>query len=213
MIITKNWLLDWIEIEDISTYQLCQTLNNIGLEVDSVTSYTPPKGVVVGKVISCSKHPDADKLNVCEVDIGKQKVQIVCGAKNVVTSQYVAVAKVGTLLPGNLEIKEANLRGVNSSGMICSLSELGYPSSNDGILELDDSLGVLTIGEELATIGAFNDVVIEIGLTANRGDCLSIYGVARDLGAAFGIDLKPTPKEDEEENSCIRRRRKWRRSS
>jgi phenylalanyl-tRNA synthetase beta chain len=200
MIITKQWLLDWVELENVSTEKLCKTLNEIGLEVDSVVKHTPPKGVVIGKVLQCQKHPDADKLNVCEVDIGNERLQIVCGAKNVAASQYVAVSKVGSTLPGGLTIKEAELRGVKSSGMICSLSELGYPPSNDGILELDDSMGVLNIGSELSTIECFSDSVIEIGLTANRGDCLSIYGVSRDLSAAFGADFKVVAEEIDEEN-------------
>ncbi|MGM0622479.1 MAG: phenylalanine--tRNA ligase subunit beta [Campylobacterota bacterium] len=191
MIVTRSWLNEWIDLSDIQTSQICQKLNSLGLEVDGVQSFVVPKNIVVGKVLSCKKHPDADKLNVCEVDVGTAgKRQIVCGAKNVVDAQYVAVAMIGAVLPNGLEIKHTTLRGVDSEGMICSSSELGLVKMNDGIMQLDASIGKLEIGKELKEYPLFCDDVIEIDLTPNRGDCLSIYGVARDLGAAFGKELK-----------------------
>ena len=189
MIVTRSWLQDYINISDISTDDICKTLNSIGLEVDSVKKQRIPAKVVVGKVLEKEKHPDADKLNVCQVDIGTQTVQIVCGAKNVDAGQYVPVATVGCKLSEDFKIKKAKLRGVESNGMICSSTELGLAKLNDGILELDDSIGTLVVGRELSEYPLFNDDIIEIELTANRGDCLSINGVARELCAFYNIPL------------------------
>ena len=185
MIITRNWLNEWIDISDKTSEEICDTLNSIGLEVDSLKKVRIPKKVVVGFVKECVKHPDADKLSVCQVDIGEETVQIVCGAKNVKAGQFVPVATIGAVLGKDFKIKKAKLRGVESKGMICSSSEIGLPELNDGILELDDSIGELHIGKELCEYELLNDDIIEIELTANRGDCLSIYGVARDLSAAY----------------------------
>ena len=189
MIITRNWLNEWIDISDKTSEEICDTLNSIGLEVDSLTKIRIPKKVVVGFVKECIKHPDADKLSVCQVDTGYETVQIVCGAKNVKAGQYVPVATVGAVLDKNFKIKKAKLRGVESSGMICSSSEIGLPELNDGILELDESIGELTVGKELCEYKLLNDDIIEIELTANRGDCLSVFGVARDLSAAYEREL------------------------
>lgn len=189
MIVTRSWLQDYIDISNITTEDICKTLNSIGLEVDSLDEQRIPAKVVVGKVLEKEKHPDADKLNVCQVDIGTETVQIVCGAKNVDAGQYVPVAVVGCKLGEDFKIKKAKLRGVESNGMICSSTELGLAKLNDGILELDESMGELVIGRELSEYPLFNDDVIEIELTANRGDCLSINGVARELCAFYNIPL------------------------
>ena len=189
MIITRNWLNEWIDISDKTSEEICDTLNSIGLEVDSLTKIRIPKKVVVGFVKECIKHPDADKLSVCQVDTGDKTVQIVCGAKNVKAGQYVPVATVGAVLGKNFKIKKAKLRGVESSGMICSSTEIGLPELNDGILELDESIGELQTGKELCEYKLLNDDIIEIELTANRGDCLSVFGVARDLSAAYEREL------------------------
>jgi len=189
MIITKNWLNEWINLSDKTSEEICDTLNSIGLEVDSLNKIRIPKKVVVGYVKECIKHPDADKLSVCQVDIGKQTVQIVCGAKNVKADQYVPVATVGALLGDNFKIKKAKLRGVQSLGMICSSTEIGLPELNDGIMELDESIGKLEVGKELSEYELLNDDVIEIELTANRGDCLSVFGVARDISTAYEREL------------------------
>jgi len=189
MIITRNWLNEWIDISDKTSEEICDTLNSIGLEVDSLNKIRIPKKVVVGFVKECIKHPDADKLSVCQVDIGSETVQIVCGAKNVKAGQFVPVATIGAVLGKDFKIKKAKLRGVESKGMICSSSEIGLPELNDGILELDDSIGKLEVGKELCEYKLLNDDIIEIELTANRGDCLSIYGVARDLSAAYEREL------------------------
>ena len=194
MIITRSWLEEFIDISEISTSEICKTLNAIGLEVDSVEKITIPSKVVIGKVLQKHKHPDADKLNVCLVDLGEIQVQIVCGAKNVDVEQFVPVATVGCDLGNDFIIKEAKLRGVESNGMICSSTELGLCKLNDGILVLDNSIGELVLGKELKAYPKLNDEIIEIELTANRGDCLSIYGIARELSAYYGITLNEFEK-------------------
>ncbi|MEA1919662.1 MAG: phenylalanine--tRNA ligase subunit beta, partial [Campylobacterota bacterium] len=189
MIVTKSWLNEWIDLDGISTDDLCKTFNAIGLEVDSVASYRVPAKIVVGEVIACERHPDADKLNVCKVDVGGGVRQIVCGAFNVRSGIKVAVATIGAEMPSGLVIKPVQLRGVDSEGMICSSTEIGLPKLEDGIMVLDESIGALKLGSELRENIYFNDDKIEIELTANRGDCLSIYGVARDLCAAYNREL------------------------
>jgi len=196
MIVTRSWLNEWIKLEDISTEDLAKTLNSIGLEVDSVTSFDVPEKILFGKVLECEKHPDADKLNICQVDIGASIRQIVCGAANVRKGITVAVATLGAEMPGGLKIKPVKLRGVDSEGMICSSTEIGLPKLEDGIMVIDASVGKVKLGEELRINPYFNDDIIEIELTANRGDCLSIRGVARDLCAAYNRPMKKMKSED-----------------
>ncbi len=196
MIVTRSWLNEWIKLDDISTDDLAKTFNSIGLEVDSVTSFDVPEKIVFGKVLECEKHPDADKLNVCQVDIGASIRQIVCGAANVRKGITVAVATLGAEMPGGLKIKPVKLRGIDSEGMICSSTEIGLPKLEDGIMVIDESVGKVKLGEELRSNPYFSDDVIEIELTANRGDCLSIRGVARDLCAAYNRPMKKMKSED-----------------
>lgn len=190
MIIARNWLEEWIDLSGISSDKICAKLNAIGLEVDSFTSVRMPENIVIGRVVSCKDHENSDHLHVCEVDIGSEILQIVCGAKNVALNQIVPLALIGAKMPNGMEIKHAKLRGVESFGMICSASELGLPKLNDGIMVLDESIGELNLGRKLSEIPAFNDDIIEIELTPNRGDCLSLRGIARDLGAAFELGIK-----------------------
>ena len=190
MIITKSWLNEWIDVADIETDVIAKTLNSIGLEVDRIKEYRVPKKVVFGRVLECEKHPDADKLSVCKVDIGTSIRQIVCGAKNVRAGLDVVVATIGAELPNGMKIKHAVLRGVDSEGMICSAGEIGLEEFGEGIIEVDASVGKYEIGQEVSTHPVFNDDLIEIELTANRGDCLSVRGIARDLSAAFNRPLK-----------------------
>ncbi|PTB83849.1 phenylalanine--tRNA ligase subunit beta [Sulfurovum lithotrophicum] len=191
MIITRSWLQEFIDLSDVSNEKLYETFNSIGLEVDSINEITIAEKVVVGKILSCEKHPDADKLNVCQIDVGSGTRQIVCGAANVVDAEYVAVATIGAVLPGDFEIKHAKLRGVESEGMVCASSELGLPDTGKGIMILDASIGELEVGREFGSYPKVADTIIELELTANRGDCLSVYGVARDLSAALDIEMKP----------------------
>ena len=191
MIISKNWLNEYIDLSEFSGEQICEKLNSIGLEVDSHQKISLPPKIVVAKVESCKAHENSDHLHVCEVNIGSENLlQIVCGAPNVAEGQFVACALVGAVMSNGLEIKKAKLRGVESSGMLCSSSELGLPKINDGIMILDESIGKLVLGKELRDYDIFSDDIIEVELTPNRGDCLSIFGVARDLSAGFNIELK-----------------------
>ncbi|WP_198305035.1 YtpR family tRNA-binding protein [Arcobacter vandammei] len=203
MIITRRWLEEFINISNISTDEICKTLNSIGLEVDSLERQNIASKVVVGKVLSKEKHPDADKLNVCQVDLGSEVTQIVCGAANVDAGQTVAVATIGAVLGEDFKIKAAKLRGVESNGMICSSTELGLPKLNDGIMVLDNSIGELILGKELKDYPLLNDDIIEIGLTPNRGDCLSILGIARELSAFYEIPLCELEKVENYNESSI----------
>ncbi len=198
-----------LSVNDLSTFvdvpkdiaKLCEDLSRLGLEVESCIPYIAPKNVVVGKVLEKAPHKNAEKLSVCQVDVGKEVLQIVCGAKNVAPNQFVPVALNGALI-GSTTIAKTELRGVESCGMICSSAELGFPKINDGILELDESVGELVLGKELNEYAPFNTHVLEISLTPNRGDCLSVLGIAREISAFYHTPLKPikalnfTPKSD-----------------
>ena len=197
MIFTRSILNEVLFLEN-SSEEICKSLNNIGLEVESFKKISAPSKVVVGKVLECQKHPDATKLNVCQVAIATngdnyEIRQIVCGAKNVREGMYVAVALEGAVLP-SVTIKKAKLRGIDSCGMLCSTSELGFPSVCDGIVELDSSIGKLIIGKELREYSSFCDEVYEISITPNRGDCMSLLGIARDLSVAFGVEMQKIKK-------------------
>ncbi|WP_457748122.1 phenylalanine--tRNA ligase subunit beta [Sulfurimonas sp.] len=205
MIVTRSWLNEWIDLKGISTDEIAKTFNSIGLEVDRIHEYRVPSKIVFGKVLECEKHPDADKLNICKVDIGSATRQIVCGASNVRAGLNVVVATIGAVMPNGMAIKPVQLRGVDSEGMICSAAEIGLPDLGKGILELDSSMGVRTLGQEVNKNPLFNDDLIEIELTANRGDCLSIRGVARDLSAAFDRPIKEYSITDNNEKRGIGR--------
>ncbi|WP_070326958.1 phenylalanine--tRNA ligase subunit beta [Exiguobacterium aurantiacum] len=187
MLLSKKWLNQYIDVSDLSGQALGDLITKNGIEVESVTDRSEGlKGLVVGHVLSCAKHPEADKLNVTTVDVGDDSpVQIVCGAPNVAPGQHVIVAKVGARLPG-LKIKKAKLRGVESQGMICSLEELGFEKKQ---IREDEQDGIHTFREEVE-VGAdvislldLDDEVIELGLTPNRSDCLSLYGIIHEVAA------------------------------
>ncbi len=198
-----------LSVNDLSVFvdvpkditKLCEDLSRLGLEVESSIPCVAPKNVVVGKVLEKAPHKNAEKLSVCQVDVGKEVLQIVCGAKNVAPNQFVPVALNGALI-GSTTIAKTELRGVESCGMICSSNELGFPKINDGILELDESVGELVLGKGLNEYAPFNTHVLEISLTPNRGDCLSVLGIAREISAFYHTPLKPikalnfTPKSD-----------------
>ncbi|WRC59782.1 phenylalanine--tRNA ligase subunit beta [Helicobacter pylori] len=187
-----------LSVNDLSVFvdvpkdiaKLCEDLSRLGLEVESCIPCIAPKNVVVGKVLEKAPHKNAEKLSVCQVDIGKEVLPIVCGAKNVAPNQFVPVALNGAII-GSTTIAKTELRGVESYGMICSSSELGFPKINDGILELDESVGELVLGKELNEYAPFNTHVLEISLTPNRGDCLSVLGIAREISAFYHTPLKP----------------------
>ncbi len=190
MEISLNWLRDYVDIP-LSVEEISVLLTDIGLEVEGVEDYVSIKGglegLVVGFVQEKEKHPDADKLSVCKVDIGNEVLQIVCGAPNVAAGQKVIVALVGTqIFPTKGEpflIKKAKIRGVESVGMICAEDEIGIGESHDGILVLDENT---EIGIPVSSLfNVYKDTIIEIGLTPNRSDAHSHIGVARDLLAAY----------------------------
>lgn len=189
MTISYNWLHQYLPVH-VPVTQLSEILTDIGLEVEAIEEYEKYKGglkgLVVGYVVSLEKHPNADKLQVAKVDIGNNQVlQIVCGATNIAIHQKVIVATIGTTIyptqGGELTMKLAKLRGVESYGMICAEDEVGLGTSHDGIKILDDSF---TIGEPLATyFPNFTDTIFYIGITPNRTDAMSHWGVARDICA------------------------------
>jgi len=181
MRVTYSWLQEHVRLAP--PVQLAKQLTLAGLEVESITPVAPPfSGVVVGEVVASGRHPDAEKLSLCEVTTdGTNRLQIVCGAKNVRVGLKVAVAKVGASLPGDVIIKRAKLRGIESNGMLCSARELGLGDEYDGIMELPPAL---KLGEDLRTAFDLDDVALEVNATPNRGDCMSVFGIARDYAAA-----------------------------
>lgn len=185
MRISLNWLKQLVEIK-LSPEELAKTLTIAGFEVEDIEDRnTWADGVIIGKVIECDRHPNADKLSVCKVDIGNAELsQIVCGASNVKANIFVAVATLGTYLPKiDLKIKASKLRGVMSEGMICSLSELGLTKESEGIYIFDDHV---TIGQDVRPLLGLDDVILDITATANRADALSMVGVAREVAALTG---------------------------
>ena len=201
MNVLSSWLREWVN-PNVSDNELADQLTMAGLEVDGVEAVAPAfNNVVVGQVIACEKHPDADKLNLCQVDVGTgENLQIICGAKNVRKDLKVIVATVGAKLPGDFKIKKAKLRGVESFGMICSESELGMADSSDGIAELDIDA---PIGVDIREYLNLDDNIIELDITPNRGDCFSILGVAREAACNYSMDISIPSFEVEEsiENS------------
>ena len=186
MIISEQWLRTWVSPQ-VTTDALSHKLTMIGLEVDSIEGAAEAfSGVVVAQIIAAEQHPDADKLRVCTVDAGDETVQIVCGAPNARAGLVAPLAKVGAVLPGNFKIKKAKLRGVESQGMLCAGAELTISEDNDGLMELPADA---PIGADIREYLSLDDQVIELGLTPNRADCLSIRGVARDVAVAFDEDL------------------------
>jgi len=187
MNISTRWLREWVS-PDVSDQELSEKLTMAGLEVDQIAPVAPPfEGLVVGHVVSCGKHPNADKLSLCEVDIGAdENLQIICGAPNVRQDLKVAVATVGSVLPNKLKIKRAKLRGVESNGMLCSESEMGISDSHEGIIELDSKA---KIGDNVREVLDLDDQIIELDITPNRGDCFSVLGVAREACVNYNLSL------------------------
>ncbi|HVC02959.1 MAG TPA: phenylalanine--tRNA ligase subunit beta [Steroidobacteraceae bacterium] len=182
MKITRRWLEEFTQ-DGAGPADLAAQLTSAGLEVESLEPAAPPfSGVVVGEVLQCAPHPDAQRLFICEVTAdGTDRLQIVCGAPNVRSGLKVAVARIGAHLPGEIVIKRAKLRGLESQGMLCSARELGLGSEHDGILELPAQLAV---GRDLREALDLDDTILEVNATPNRGDCMSVFGIARDHAAA-----------------------------
>ncbi len=196
MIFTKSWLDEYIGTKELSATEIANTLNRIGLEVDRVEKFSAPDGVVVGVVEKTENHPEADRLQICQIDIGSETLQIVTNDKKVKEGDFVPVATVGTILP-SVKIKKGKLRGVDSFGMLCSTEEFGIPRVGEGVVILDSSIGELFAGKPLSEFPIFNDTIIEVELTANRGDCLSIHGISRDLATALKLEI-PKSRDLEE---------------
>jgi len=184
---SEKWLREYVN-PDVDTKTLMHQLTMAGLEVDGIEPACPDfDGLVVAEVKSVSKHPDADKLQICEVDCGdKELLTIVCGAPNVRQGMRAVLAKVGSSLPGVEELKAVSLKGVTSSGMLCSAKEIGLSDDNEGIMDLSENE---SIGTQLTEIIESNDSIIEISLTPNRGDCLSIIGISREVAVFNQIDF------------------------
>ncbi|MEW6765058.1 MAG: phenylalanine--tRNA ligase subunit beta [Pseudomonadota bacterium] len=184
---SENWLREWVN-PALTSEELGAQLTMAGLELDALEPAAPPfSGVVVARILSAEQHPDADKLRICQVDDGSgAPVQVVCGAPNARAGLMAVFARVGAELPGGLNIKQAKLRGIESFGMLCGASELGLDGYNDGLLELPADAPA---GTNFRAWLDLDDHVLELGMTPNRGDCLSILGLARETAAQNGLPL------------------------
>lgn len=188
---SEHWLRTLAD-PPIGGEALAEALTMAGLEVESRTPVAPPfSGVVVGKVLGVERHPNADRLTVCRVDIGEDApVSVVCGAPNVATGILAPLARVGAMLPGGLSIRQASMRGIESQGMLCSARELGLSDDASGLLLLDPDAPV---GVDLRRLLDLDDAVLEVKLTPNRADCLSILGLSREVAAITGARMTPPP--------------------
>ena len=185
---SEAWLRQWVD-PSLTSEELLFQLTMAGLEVDSTEPAAQSfLGVVVGEILSVQQHTDADKLRVCEVTDGDERFQVVCGAPNVRSGLKTAFAKVGAVLPGNLKIKKAKLRGVESFGMLCSAQELGMGDEADGIMELQHPVGA-DLAEIVNADLPLDDLTVDLDLTPNRGDCLSIKGLAREVGVLNNLEV------------------------
>ncbi|MFT2099405.1 phenylalanine--tRNA ligase subunit beta [Marinomonas sp. 2405UD66-6] len=188
MKISENWLREWVN-PSISSDDLVAQITMAGLEVDEVLPVASEfSGVVVGEIISADPHPNADKLQVCQVSDGTDTFQVVCGAPNARPGIKIPFAKIGAVLGADFKIKKAKLRQVESFGMLCSASELGVSDDNDGIMELPLSLAT---GADFREVLGLDDKIIDVDLTPNRSDCLSLAGLAREVGVLNKVDLTP----------------------
>ena len=191
---TLSWINDYVDIKDVSVKEFVDKMTYTGSKVERVSNLGEDiSGVVVGKIIELEKHPDADKLQVSKVDIGKEIIQVVTGAQNVKVGDYIPVATVGATLPNDIKIKKGKLRGVDSFGMMCSTHELNltkddFPNAaDDGIFILEDNL---PLGEDVKKIFNIDETVVEFEITSNRVDCFSIIGLAREAAAIFDKKLQ-----------------------
>lgn len=187
MLVSLKWLKDYIHIE-LTAQELAHRLTMAGLEVDEIKTIGAKfSGVVVAKILSVSPHPSADRLSLCDVSDGTQTLRIVCGATNIAPGDIVPLAKVGAVIPGGYTIKSSVLRGEKSDGMLCSESELEIGDDASGIMHLPADL---TLGEPLETALNIEDTVLDVNVTPNRSDCLSMIGIAREVAAITGGKMK-----------------------
>ena len=188
MKVSESWLREWVN-PSLTSDELAAQITMAGLEVDAVEPVAEDfSGVVVGEIIAIEQHPDADKLRVCQVKGNEAElVQVVCGAPNARAGIKIPFATVGAILPGNFKIKKAKLRGVESFGMLCAQTELKLGDDDNGLWELADDAPV---GTDLRDYLSLNDTAIEVDLTPNRSDCLSIQGIAREVGVLNRLEVK-----------------------
>ena len=186
MKVTLNWIKEFLDTDDLDALEVAEILTMSGTEVEKVEHFGSKfENIVIGEIISFTQHPNADKLTLCRVSTGKEDLSIVCGAKNFVQNDRVAIALAGAKV-GPITIKRSKIRGEYSEGMMCSEAELGLSSESDGIMVLDKTYPV---GEDYARIAGLDDVVYELEITPNRPDCLSIIGIAREISAVTGHNL------------------------
>lgn len=188
MLISESWLRTWLDT-NLSIEEVADVLTMAGIEVDSIDTIVPNfSKVVLGKVIKVAKHPNADRLKVCTVNVGKN-LEIICGAPNVTENMLVACAIDGAILPGNIKIKQTKMRGISSFGMLCSEKELGISNETIGIMDLTN-YNSTQIGESIRELLNLNEKILTLKITPNRGDCLSVRGVAREIFASTKCIMK-----------------------
>ena len=193
MKILKSWLNDWIDVENISSDDISEALESLGFEIESMTVKIPNyKNIIVGKVLEIYDHPDADKIRVTKVDVGSKIYEIVCGAWNFDVGAVVPVALPKSEIKDGFKIDKRDIRGVESNGMICSASELDLWDDHTGILKLPNST---KLGSDFSTIYKSKDTLWEVGVTPNRGDCMSHLGIARELSNYFNLSLLENSNE------------------
>lgn len=188
MKLSENWLREWVN-PAASIQTVAERLIMGGLELEIEPAFdTLPTGVLVGRIVACESHPQADRLRVCRVDVGSgEPLQIVCGAANARPGLLAPCATVGAVLPGGMEIRSAKLRGVDSAGMLCSAQELALSDKSEGLLELDASARP---GQPIIEYLNLADHILSLEITPNRGDCLSVMGLARDVAALFDVNMR-----------------------
>ena len=206
MKLSTNFVKDYIDINDIDLKNIAEDMTRVGNEYDLAEKFLGGTNLIIGQVLTCENHPDSDHLHICTVNIGTEVLNIVCGAPNVRAGLKVIVAKVGAELPGDVTIKRGMIRGQESNGMMCSLAELGIDgkfltqADKEGICELGDDA---VVGEDPAKYLQMDDGVIDFELTANRGDLLSILGMAYELGAIYDKKVKPVDLSHSESGEDI----------
>lgn len=198
MLLSLNWLREFVPYEG-TTQELGDRLTMLGLECEGIVyPYEAIRTIVVGQIVQCIKHPEADKLSICTVDVGQNTlIQILCGASNIAVNQKVPVALMGTTMPDGVYIKKIKLRGVESFGMICSEKELGLSDEHSGILVLPEHVEV---GISIIQALSLDTELLKISITPNRGDCLSVLGIARELSVSFDLPLLHTNAIEFQEN-------------
>ena len=187
MLLSLNWLKDFIEIEK-SIDELAHDLTMCGIEVEEILKIGSQwDNVIVAEIIKVNPHPNADKLSLTQINTGTEEIPVVCGAQNIYDGLKIALALPGAELPGGFTIKKSKIRGEVSQGMICSEPELGLGTNSEGIMHLSPDL---TPGTPLKDALNLSDTVLDLGITPNRSDCLSVIGIAREVSAIYNVPLK-----------------------